>query len=161
MEAKEQYIPQNHLKVVKIVDGEGLIVSNIFNKEEFEIRFLGLDAPEIKPCRKLFQDERETHIAGQLLMKLGRISMKYLFELAPPGTHISIILENDNQFDIYGRVLAYVFLSDRRCLNEIMVSDGYAKTYDKTFCIALPKYQLLNSKAMFEKRGLYSIINTF
>ena len=32
------------------------------NNQEFEIRFLGIDAPELKPCRKLTQDERETHL---------------------------------------------------------------------------------------------------
>ena len=50
-----------HYKVSKVVDGDGLFVYNIFNKKETEIRLLGIDAPEIKDCRKLRQDERELH----------------------------------------------------------------------------------------------------
>lgn len=108
-EAKENIIIKNHLKIKKVVDGDGLIVENIFNKQEFEIRFLGIDAPELKPCKKLAQDERETHIAAQFLISLGRKSFNYLLEIAPPNTNVSILIEKENEIDIYGRTLAYVF----------------------------------------------------
>jgi micrococcal nuclease len=38
--AKEQTIIRTGFEVVKIVDGDGLIVRNIFNKKEEEIRSL-------------------------------------------------------------------------------------------------------------------------
>lgn len=157
IEAKENIIIKNHLKIKKVVDGDGLIVENIFNNQEFEIRFLGIDAPELKPCRKLIQDERETHLAAQFLMELGRKSLKYLLEIAPPNTNVSILIETENEIDIYGRTLAYVFLEDGSCLNEIMIQEGFAKPYSRYFCNELPKYQMLNLNAKNEQKGLFAI----
>jgi len=78
---------------------------------------LGIDAPEIKTCRKLFQYERETHIAGALLMMLGSLSFNFLKEIVLPGTLLNIELEKVNEEDPYRRTLAYVYLPDGRCLN--------------------------------------------
>jgi hypothetical protein len=36
-----QAIIKTHLKITKVVDGDGIFVMNIFNKQEEEIRFLG------------------------------------------------------------------------------------------------------------------------
>ena len=147
--------------LVKAVDGDGLIVKDIFNNLEEEIRFLGIDAPEIKQCRKLIQDERETHMAGQLLMLLGRQSFNFLIELIPPGTKLIVKTESKNYLDIYGRTLAYVYMPDGRCVNEIMVAEGYAKPYSRFYCRELTNYQILNMKAKNEKKGLYSIVDSF
>ena len=68
-EAKEPINVFTHYKVSKVVDGDGIYCYNIFNKKEIEIRLLGIDAPEIKRCRKLKQDERELHLPGQLFIK--------------------------------------------------------------------------------------------
>jgi len=156
LNAKANIIKKNHLKIIKVVDGDGLIVENIFNNQEFEIRFLGIDAPELKPCRKLTQDERETHLAAQFLMELGRKSLKYLMEIAPPNTNVSILLETENEIDLYGRTLAYVFLEDGSCLNEIMIKEGFAKPYSRYFCNELPKYQMLNLNAKNVQKGLFA-----
>jgi micrococcal nuclease len=122
---------------------------------------LGIDAPEIKSCRKLFQDERETHMAGTLLMMLGRLSLNYLIELVLPGTPLTIEMEKDNYEDLYGRTLAYVYLPDGRCLNEMMIAEGYAKPYSRYYCHELSNYQILNRKAKNERKGLYGIVDNF
>ena len=44
LNVKEQTIIKTHLKVAKVVDGDGIIVTNLFNKQEEEIRLLGIDA---------------------------------------------------------------------------------------------------------------------
>lgn len=69
---------KSHLKITRVVDGDGIFVQDIFSREEWEIRFLGIDAPEIKRCLKLDQDERETHLPGQLLIEVGQQSWQYL-----------------------------------------------------------------------------------
>jgi micrococcal nuclease len=61
---KQAYI-KNQLSCIRVVDGDGLILKNMIDNSEEKIRFLGVDAPEIKQCRKLEQYERETHLAGQ------------------------------------------------------------------------------------------------
>ncbi len=158
---KEPQIFKTHLKIAKVVDGDGLIVTNLFNKQEEEIRLLGIDAPELSMCGKLNQDERETHIAGQLLMRLGRMAQKFMIDIAPPETNVTLVQEAVNQKDSYGRTLAYVILPDGNCLNEIMVAKGYAKPYDLIYCSQLKTYQELNRNARLKKLGLYSIVSRF
>ncbi|MDZ7936117.1 MAG: hypothetical protein U5M51_14345 [Emticicia sp.] len=49
MEANESKLIRPHFKVVQIVDGDGLIVENIFTKKQEDVRIYGIDAPELKP----------------------------------------------------------------------------------------------------------------
>ena len=161
LSVNEQTITQSSLKIVRVVDGDGMIVRNIFDNKEFEIRFLGIDAPELKLCKKLKQDEIETNLAAHFLMELGKKSFNYLLEIAPPNTNISISTENNNVVDVYGRTLAYVYLQDGTCLNEIMVANGFAKPYDRFYCSELPSYQSLNLIAKIERKGLYTFIDKF
>jgi micrococcal nuclease len=150
-----------HYTITKIIDGDSIWVKNKFTKDEFEVRLNGIDAPELKKCPKLLQDERETHLAGQLLMKLGRLSLHHLLEVAPISTSCTIKIEHQNSTDLYGRTLAYIYLPDGRCLNELMVSEGYAKPYNRYYCEQLNSYQTLNNIAKQEKKGLYNIVDFF
>ena len=151
-----QAIIKTHLKITKVVDGDGIFVMNIFNKQEEEIRFLGIDAPEIKRSKKLKQDERETHLPGQLLLSLGQQSKTFLNSIAPVGTSVTIQMEKRNGIDAYGRTLAYVFLADGTCLNELMISEGYAKPFSKYYCQALALYQQLYAVAKSQRKGLFA-----
>ncbi len=45
-------------------------------------------------------------------------------------------MEKRNGIDAYGRTLTYVFLADATCLNELMISKGYAKLFSKYYCEA-------------------------
>jgi micrococcal nuclease len=158
------YAPQiikTHQKITKVVDGDGLFVVDMFGKIETEIRFLGIDAPEIKRSKKLMQDERETHLPGQLLLQLGQQSKQYLSSIAPINTSVTLLMEKQHSYDFYGRTLAYVLLPDGSCLNEILISAGYAKPYSKYYCKALSTYQVINFEAKQEKRGLYSSVDSF
>ena len=100
-------------------------------------------------------------MAGQLLMMLGRKSLNFLIELIPPGTKLSIKTESKDSSDIYGRTLAFVYLPDGRCVNEIMVAEGYAKPYSRFYCSELTNYQKLNMRAKNEKRGLYAVVDNY
>lgn len=157
---KQKYI-KTHQKITKVVDGDGLFVVDMFEKNETEIRFLGIDAPEIRKSRKLRQDERETHLPGQLLLELGQASKHFLSTIATEGTLVSVVMEQQHSYDLYGRMLAYVLLPDGSCLNEIMIHEGYAKPYDKYWCAALRDYQILNNFARNNRRGLYNIVPVF
>ena len=161
MSAFETALIRNNLFLHRVNDGDGLIVKDIFGQNKEELRFLGIDAPESKQCRKLLQDERETHLPGQLLLLLGRMSLNFLIELIPPGTKLTVQTENKDPLDIYGRTLAYVYLPDGRCVNEVLVSEGYAKPYSRYYCCELTNYQILNIKAKNEKKGLYSLVENY
>lgn len=107
------------------------------------------------------QDEKETQLPGRLLIELGQQSYEFLKEFAQPGTAVTLIQEAGNEIDLYGRTLAYVVLSNGDTLNEYMVSNGFAKPYDKLYCSELPKYQELNLIAKSLKKGLYSSVDRF
>ena len=157
----ETALVRNQLFLSYVNDGDSLIVENLSGKGKEEIRFLGIDAPESKRCKKLIQDERETHLPAQLLLMLGRLSLNFLIELIPPGTKLTIKTESKDSLDIYGRTLAYVYFPDGRCINEILVSEGYAKPYSRYYCNELTNYQILNKKAKNERKGLYRMVNSF
>lgn len=161
MEVISTYQSRNSQTLIKAVDGDGVILKNTFNNSEEDIRFFGIDAAEIKLCRKLIQDEREKHMAGQLLMMLGRMSLNFLIKLLPPSTKLTLKTESENYLDIYGRTLAYVYLPDVRCINEIMVTEGYAEPYNCFYCSELTNYQILNMKAKNEKRGMYAVVENY
>ena len=161
LDVKCQTSIKTNYEIVKVVDGDGIIAKNIISNKEEEIRFYGIDAPELTPCKKLKQDERETHLSGRFLMELAHQSYKFLRKRAKIGKRITLIQEVGNEKDPYGRTLAYVVLPNGKTLNEIMVKKGFAKPYDKLYCSELPKYQELNLRAKMKKKGLYSLIDRF
>ena len=161
IDVTHQMIIRNHFEIVKVVDGDGLIVKNIFTNEEEEIRLYGIDAPELSIGRKMKTDERETHMPAQLLRELGIKSYEFLKKRAKIGKPVTVIQELKNRTDKYGRTLAYVLLPNGNSLNEILIRQGYAKPYNKTYCNELPNYQELHLKAKRRKKGLYSIVQSF
>lgn len=50
LRVNEPIILKSQLKLSRVVDRDGVILNNLFDKSEIEIRFLGIDAPEIKSC---------------------------------------------------------------------------------------------------------------
>lgn len=150
----------HHYTILKVVDGDGFLVINSRGVEE-EVRLYGIDAPELKKCSKLLQDEKETHLPGQLLMELGRLSLHFLLELCPPGTPCTLVQEPNNTTDPYGRKLAYAYLPNGSCINEKIVRAGYAKPYSKVFCQQLPYYQELHLEARAAQKGLFQWVSSF
>jgi micrococcal nuclease len=159
--AKEQTIIRTGFEVVKIVDGDGLIVRNIISKKEEEIRLYGIDAPEIKRGDKLKQDERELHLPGTFLLTLGYKSFDFLRNKIKPGRKVTIVQEITNPSDKYGRTLAYVLLPNGKSINEMLLENGYAKPYDKIYCEKLPIYQAISLRAKSRKRGLFKEVRAF
>jgi micrococcal nuclease len=159
--ANASYLTETHLQVSKIIDGDSLTVVSLFGKTEKEIRLYGLDCPENKINRKLKEDEKKSHVAGELLLKLGIIATTYVLQYAPPGTSVTIITEHINPIDYYGRQLAYIILPDGQCLNEILLREGYAKAMNEYTCGMLPQYQELNFSAKQMGKGLYAFTSNF
>lgn len=149
------------LKVKRFVDGDGLIAEDYLTKKEFEVRLYGIDAPEINYCNKIKNDEKELHLPAALLIKLGYLSFNFLKSNVQIGEKCTLVQENNNLKDKYGRTLGYLVLENGSILNEIMIKKGYAKPYNDVFCEMLPKYQKWNLQAKTAKKGLYSIVNKF
>ena len=161
LNAKETTITKSLLKIVKFVDGDGIILEDIVSKKEFEVRLYGIDAPEINYCNKIKKDEIELQVPAALLIKLGYLSFNFLKDQVNLGDVCTLVQEQNNLVDKYGRILGYLILKDGRVLNEIMIKEGYAKPYNEVFCEMLPMYQELNLQAKNSSKGLYSIVNKF
>ena len=149
------------LKIAKFVDGDGIIVEEIQSKKQFEVRFLGIDAPELNYCDKIKKDEKELQTPAALLIKLGYLSLQFLMENVSLNESCELIQEKNNLTDKYGRSLGYLVLQDGRILNEIMIKEGFAKPYNEVFCEMLPLYQEWNLEAKNHQKGLYALINRF
>jgi micrococcal nuclease len=158
---KEMTRQKNLLEIVKFVDGDGIILKDIISKKEIEVRLYGIDAPEINYCNKIKKDEKELQIPAALLIKLGFLSFNFLKDQVNLGDLCTLVQEQNNLVDKFGRHLGYLILNDGRVLNEIMIKEGYAKPYNDVFCEMLPMYQEWNLKAKNSLKGLYSIVNKF
>ena len=161
LNAKETTITKSLLKIVKFVDGDGIILEDFVSKKEFEVRLYGIDAPEINYCNKIKKDEIELQVPAALLIKLGYLSFNFLKDQVNLGDVCTLVQEQNNLVDKYGRLLGYLILKDGRVLNEIMIKEGYAKPYNEVFCEMLPMYQEWNLQAKNSSKGLYSIVNKF
>ncbi len=128
--------------VVRVVDGDTIRVN--LDGKEVTIRMIGLDTPETKDPRKPVQcfGQEASNKAVQLLNG----ATVYLEVDPTQGT-----------YDAYQRLLSYVWLSDGRLFNQLMIDEGYAfeYTYNKPY-----KYQsaFKNSErtAREQQRGLWS-----
>ena len=161
LNAKETTITKSLLKIVKFVDGDGIILEDIVSKKEFEVRLYGIDAPEINYCKKIKKDEIELQVSAALLIKLGYLSFNFLKDQVNLGDVCTLVQEQNNLVDRFGRLLGYLILNDGRVLNEIMIKEGYAKPYNEVFCEMLPMYQEWNLQAKNSSKGLYSLVNKF
>ena len=159
--AKAPYLVETHWQIDEVLDGDSIIISNLFTRLRKEIRLYGLDAPEVKYNRKMKEDEQKTHLAAQFLIQLGLEALHYVLEVAPPKTVVTIITEQDNFYDYWNRQLGYVILPGGECLNDLLLINGFAKVTDKYFCSKLADYQLLNRQAQLNELGIYSQVKRF
>jgi micrococcal nuclease len=90
--------------VTRNTDGDTLWLTHIG-----KTRLIGIDTPEVYGEQECF----------------GRQASAFTERVLPPGTHVRYRLGVDPQ-DRYGRTLAYLYLSDGRMFNELLVERGYA-----------------------------------
>lgn len=105
----------NVYAVERVVDGDTLDVR--MGNGTVRLRLIGMDTPEVVDARKPVQCfGREASAEGHKLLEGQYVRLEYD---AVTGTK-----------DIYGRTLAYVFLTDGTFYNEFMIESGFAHEYD-------------------------------
>jgi micrococcal nuclease len=110
--------------IIKIIDGDTLLIEYKGKKEN--VRLIGIDTPESRHNRKALRDAQKGHENIENIIKAGREATRFVQTLVKPGDEVQ--LEFDVQIrDKYGRLLAYVYLSDGRMLNEEILKAGYAQ----------------------------------
>lgn len=101
-------------KVVKVIDGDTAQIE--INGQIKTVRYIGMDTPEIVDPRKTVQCfGREASARAHELLDNQIVQLEF----------DKLVGEQDK----YGRLLAYVILSDGKIYNKQMIAEGYAKEY--------------------------------
>jgi micrococcal nuclease len=96
--------------VVRVIDGDTIIVN--FNGRKERVRLIGINTPEINQPGK----------AGE---PYGRKAADFMQRLLR-GKRVKLVFDIGTR-DKYGRLLAYVYLSEGTFVNAKLVSEGYAQ----------------------------------
>jgi endonuclease YncB( thermonuclease family) len=130
-------------RVVRVVDGDTVDVQ--FDDLATErLRLIGIDTPEVVDPRKPVQC-------------FGREASAHAHELLD-GQVVSVELDpGQGERDVYGRLLAYVWLADGRNFGEVMIADGFAHeyTYDQPY-LYVDAFKAAQEGAMANQTGLWS-----
>jgi len=110
-------------EVVKVYDGD-TFKCKLENGKEIVVRLIGIDTPESKINKRAYIQAKKLGSVEEVL-KLGEVAKEFTESILK--TEKIVFLEFDAQkTDKYGRVLAYVWLSNGKLLNEILLQEGYA-----------------------------------
>ena len=128
--------------VERVIDGDTFITT--IDSERVRVRALCIDTPEsVAPEETGKENTDEGKISSDRAKEL--LEGKYVY------------LEYDEEkYDQYDRILAYVYLEDKTCFEEIMISEGLAKVVKfKPNVKHVEEYYKLQDKARENKAGFY------
>jgi micrococcal nuclease len=109
--------------IVRWTDGD--TVRTRLDASVVRIRLIGIDTPEVSASGRAARQAAELNRDVAAIVALGRVAKAAAERLAPPGTAVRVELDVQTH-DRYGRLLAYLWRSDGRMINEELVRGGYA-----------------------------------
>ncbi len=128
-------------EVAKISDGDTIVVK-IDGKED-TIRMIGVDTPE-------------THHPKKPVQCFGMAASSFTKNLIGDSrVRLEADPEDDNK-DIYGRLLRYVYLPNGTLVNKEIVTQGYGFAYTVFPFTKLEEFRDAGREARDSKRGLWS-----
>ena len=95
-----------YVRVVEVNDGDTITV--FLDSRREKVRLIGIDAPELQ--QRPWGQRAKKHLREMLSMSQWTVSLEFDIE----------------KRDKYGRLLSYVWTTDRRMINVQMLKDGYA-----------------------------------
>jgi endonuclease YncB( thermonuclease family) len=127
--------------VMHVVDGDTIDVASALGAKYTRVRLLGIDAPE------LHGDDGQPQFWAES-------ATKYAAARSDHKT-VTLKLEPTETRDRYGRLLAYVYLSDAEMLNLSLVRDGQAYA-DRRFRHTMrPQFEQTENAARKKGTGLW------
>ncbi len=98
------------VQVVRVIDGDTIQVCCVFG-DRVTVRYVGVDTPQIHhPMKGVERYGKEASEANRKLVDGKKVTLEF----------------DVQQFDKYGRTLAYVYLEDGTFVNAWLVENGYA-----------------------------------
>ncbi len=134
---------------MRVIDGDTIVVFD--GSMEEKVRLIGIDCPEVQNNAKARKDADALGISVNELNREGYYATNFLrSRLGVNGT-----IEPYGR-DNFGRVLAYVYMVNGRCINEILVLNGIALAkykHDREF-----QYRELELTARSKRIGFWGTI---
>ena len=128
--------------VSRVIDGDTIHIKSNEGSSETIVRLIGIDAPEL-------------HDPGTSQPAYWSDRARAYLDARASGKPVTLRLEPIQTRDRYGRLLAYVYLSDADCLNADLIHDGQAYA-DRRFRHSYrPQYEQAESEARRKQRGLW------
>lgn len=129
-------------EVIRVVDGDTIIIN--YNGKEETVRFLLVDTPEVVHPEM-----------GE--MPYGQEASDYVKEMLKSG-QVQIEFEDDER-DIYGRLLAYVYDEEGNSVQEGLLEKGFARVEDYFNPTAreVANYKAIQDTASTNQEGIWSV----
>jgi micrococcal nuclease len=124
------------VSVTRVIDGDTVVVD--MNGKREIVRLVGVDAPEEGVC---YADESRVFLEELLLGENVRFERDLL----------------SDERDTYDRLLGYLYLSNERNVNAILLEGGAAREYTFIHPYALQEeFQVLENRARAAEKGLWA-----
>jgi len=126
---------QDVTKVKQVVDGDTLRLTN-----GEKVRLIGVDTPETKhPQKPVEQFGKEAYLFTKRMVEGKEVRLEFDWQ----------------RRDKYGRLLAYVYLTDGAFLNAEIIKQGYGFAYTKYPFKYLDEFGGYEKEARENRRGLW------
>lgn len=125
--------------VTSVVDGDTVYVGRGWRRTK--VRLIGVDAPET------VHPEKPIEFYGPEASEFTEKSLT--------GKQVHLEFEPGDQIDVYGRLLAYIFLKDGTLFNLELVRQGYARAYTRFPFRYQEEFRLAETEARNAGRGLW------
>jgi micrococcal nuclease len=140
-----------YASVLRVIDGDTIeVLINDVDKET--VRLLSVDTPETSLPNKALEYGAIADI--DCLDMWGQYASSFAEESLELQT-IRLEFDGERKRDIYGRLLAYVHLSDGTDFNKSTIELGYARVYKDGNSSRESDYLILETKAMNKQEGLW------
>jgi micrococcal nuclease len=138
--------------VERVSDGDTVMLRFADGGRE-RTRLIGIDAPEAHENPKLERDATRTAQDRATILELGRQAAAFVKRLAERQP---VEVEQDVEpRDRYGRLLAYLWLSDGSMVNLTIVREGYAQPFTKSPNVRAALSRRCGQEAREQGRGLW------
>ncbi len=144
------------VKVLRINDGDTITV-RLEGKLEL-VRLIGVDAPEMSFSKALTRKALRAERSPLAEARAGSASRAALEEMLSVGDTVRLLdgRPQSPRRDRYGRLLAFVYLSDGRLLNLEMIAQGWARAYRSFDYRHKREFLEAEKQARQAKRGLWA-----
>ncbi len=139
--------------VLRVIDGDTLRVRA--GETETTVRLLGIDTPEASANRKAQTDAAECRVPVEEIVRAGRKAKAFITAAAPPGIEVTLAAAG---VDVYGRTLAYVYLPDDRCLNDLALRAGAALAPQRYRHARRGEFAEMERTAREQRRGFWKTL---